>query len=163
MPKDPFCRFYEVLSGLEYTAAAHMIYEGQTENALDIVNAIRDRHDGRKRNPFNEPECGNHYARALASWSCYWGWTGFDYNALTGAIRFNPAREAMTFFWSNGYAWGIISQKREGNEINITITVRAGELNVQTVEAVGFGIFTLEQPEILKAGESVSCEVQAVD
>lgn len=30
---------------------------------------IRSRFDGRKRNPFDETECGHHYARALAAWS----------------------------------------------------------------------------------------------
>ena len=30
--------------------------------AVKVVKAIRDRHEGRKRNPFNEPECGHNYA-----------------------------------------------------------------------------------------------------
>jgi hypothetical protein len=30
---------------------------------------VRDRYDGRKRNPFDEAECGHHYARALAAWT----------------------------------------------------------------------------------------------
>ena len=30
--------------------------------------------DGRKRNPFDEAECGHHYARALAAWSVLKAW-----------------------------------------------------------------------------------------
>ena len=61
--KVPFPYFAEVMTGFEYCAAVHMIYEGQQENALTCIRAIRDRHDGAKRNPFSEPECGHHYAR----------------------------------------------------------------------------------------------------
>jgi len=37
--------------------------EGMEEDALTCINAIRRRHDGAKRNPFSESECGHHYAR----------------------------------------------------------------------------------------------------
>ena len=37
--------------------------------AEQVVRDIRSRYDGRKRNPFDEAECGHHYARALAAWT----------------------------------------------------------------------------------------------
>ena len=46
-----------------------MIYENMNTEALNIISDVRNRYDGYKRNPFNEEECGNHYARAMASWS----------------------------------------------------------------------------------------------
>ena len=43
----------EVMTGFEYTAAVGMLYEGQTDDGLRCIRNIRDRYDGRKRNPFN--------------------------------------------------------------------------------------------------------------
>ena len=64
----------EVWTGIEYQVAAHMIYEGMIEEGLAIVKGARDRYDGIPRapiprNPWNEIECGGHYARAMSSWS----------------------------------------------------------------------------------------------
>src|SRR5574340_963823 len=47
----------EVWTGIEYQVAAHMIYEGMVEQGLAIVEAVRERHDGARRNPWNEVEC----------------------------------------------------------------------------------------------------------
>ena len=51
-----------------------MIYEGLIEEGFAIVKGARDRYDGIprppiERNPWNEIECGGHYARAMSSWS----------------------------------------------------------------------------------------------
>ena len=70
----PFPYFGEVMTGFEYVAAAEMIFQGLDADAVSVVRAIRDRHDGLKRNPFSEPECGHHYARSLASWNCLLAW-----------------------------------------------------------------------------------------
>ncbi len=83
-PKRPFPYYNEVMTGFEYTAASHMLYEGQRENGLKCIRAIRDRYDGKKRSPFDEAECGHHYARAMASWAAVLALTGFRYS---GAYR----------------------------------------------------------------------------
>lgn len=70
----PFPYFGEVMTGFEYVAAAEMIFEGMDEEALRAVKAVRDRHDGLRRNPFSEPECGHNYARSMASWNCLQAW-----------------------------------------------------------------------------------------
>jgi uncharacterized protein (DUF608 family) len=72
--KRPFPYFGEVMTGFEYVAAAEMLFHGMDAQALKIVKAVRDRHDGYKRNPFNEPECGHNYARSMASWNCLLAW-----------------------------------------------------------------------------------------
>ena len=79
-PEQPFPYCNEVMTGFEYTAAAHMLYEGQTADGLKAIAAIRARYDGRRRNPFDEAECGHHYGRAMASWTAVLGadW-GFHY------------------------------------------------------------------------------------
>lgn len=72
--KIPFPYFGEVMTGFEYVAAAEMIFQGLDNDAVKVVKAIRDRHEGLKRNPFNEPECGHNYARSMASWNCLLAW-----------------------------------------------------------------------------------------
>src|SRR6185312_893520 len=66
-PSYPFPYADEVWTGIEYQVAAHMIYEGLVSEGLEIVKAVRDRYDGEKRNPWDEVECGHHYARAMSS------------------------------------------------------------------------------------------------
>jgi len=113
-PKLPFPYCNEVMTGFEYTAAVHQLYEGQVAQGLKCIAAIRRRYDGKRRNPFDEAECGHHYARAMASWAAVLALTGFHYSAVTGTMRF-AAREG-THFWSTGAAWGTctIKQQRDG-------------------------------------------------
>jgi uncharacterized protein (DUF608 family) len=100
----PFPYFAEVMTGFEYCAAVGMLYEGMEQNALTCIKAIRDRHDGAKRNPFSEPECGHHYARSMASWSALIAMSGFHYSGVKQSMEFT-SKPGM-YFWSNGYAWG---------------------------------------------------------
>ncbi len=72
--KTPFPYFGEVMTGFEYVAAAEMTFQGLDEDATKVVRAVRARHDGLKRNPFSEPECGHNYARSMASWNCLLAW-----------------------------------------------------------------------------------------
>ncbi len=102
--KIPFPYWAESMSGFEYTAAVGMIYEGQVENGLKCIKAIRDRYDGNKRNPFDEPECGHFYARAMASWSAPMAFSKFNYHAHEK--NFTITAKPGTYFWSNGSAWG---------------------------------------------------------
>jgi hypothetical protein len=47
---------------------------GLHQQAEAVVNAVRGRHNGANRNPFNEPECGSYYARSMASWALLERW-----------------------------------------------------------------------------------------
>ena len=69
MPKKPFPYYGENMTGFEYVVAAGLAQLGDFAAAEKVVRDIRSRYDGRKRNPFDEAECGRHYARALASWT----------------------------------------------------------------------------------------------
>ena len=72
--KTPFPYFGEVMTGFEYVAAAEMVFQGMDADAVKVVRAVRDRHDGLKRNPFSEAECGHNYARSMASWNVLLAW-----------------------------------------------------------------------------------------
>ncbi len=109
-PRFPFPYADEVWTGIEYQVAAHMIYEGLVEEGLEIVRNVRLRHDGAKRNPWNEFECGHHYARAMASWSLILALSGYYYDAANGFLRFDPVVQSDAFrcFFTAGTAWGTV-------------------------------------------------------
>ena len=71
MPRSPFPYYTETMTGFEYVVAAWQALDGDLAGAEQTVRNIRDRYDGAKRNPFDEAECGHHYARALDSWTVY--------------------------------------------------------------------------------------------
>jgi len=141
-PKQPFPYYNEVMTGFEYTAAAGMIYEDMMEKGLTCVKAIRDRYDGCKRNPFDEAECGHHYARAMASWALILAMTGFHYDAKKGIISFaRPSgKKRVKWFWSTGYGWGTVLLYVDWNEIQVEINVEYGKLAVKAVEIQNFGV-----------------------
>lgn len=125
-PTNPFPYFREVMTGFEYTAAIGMLFEGQRRRGLQCITDIRDRYDGRKRNPFDEAECGHHYARAMASWASVTALTGFHYSAVTGTMRFAASDTPVTWFWSTGNAWGTLRQDGERTDL----TVCGGDITV---------------------------------
>jgi hypothetical protein len=114
------------MTGFEYSTAVHMLYAGMEKPGLECFSAIRERYDGRRRNPYDEAECGHHYARALASWGGILAWTGFGYSAVTGELRIG--REGA-FFFSTGDAWG--TYELVGSQLRIT--VRGGQLQIRSV------------------------------
>ncbi|MDQ8738775.1 GH116 family glycosyl-hydrolase [Paenibacillus sp. LHD-38] len=110
-PVVPLTYASETMHGFEYQAAAHMIQEGLVREGLDIVRSIRDRYDGEKRNPWNEMECGSHYARSMASYSLLLAFSGFEYDLTKGLLGFNPIEwtDSYQTFWSLDSGWGTFS------------------------------------------------------
>ncbi|MCL2092860.1 MAG: non-lysosomal glucosylceramidase [Treponema sp.] len=113
-PEIPFVYSDEVWSGIEYQVASHLIYEGFVEEGLKIVAACRARHDGIKRSPWNEVECGHHYARSLASYGVLLALTGFRCDAQNKTLYFKPAikEENFTGFFCCNDGWGLYHQKK---------------------------------------------------
>ena len=129
-PKIPFPYWSEVMTGFEYTAAIGMLYEGQMESGLKCIRNIRDRYDGLKRSPFDEAECGHHYARAMTSWGAGLALSGFQYSGITKTVSFKP--QAGTFFWSNGYAYGQVEMNKKGNDFMAKLSVLKGDLPIES-------------------------------
>jgi uncharacterized protein (DUF608 family) len=129
-PEIPFPYYSEVMSGFEYTAAAGMLYEGMTDDGLKTISEIRNRYDGLKRNPFDEAECGFHYARAMASWAAVIALTEFNYSGVSGIMQIK-ATENSPVFWSNGYGWGNVLVEGKGKSRNVTINVFGGKLDLK--------------------------------
>lgn len=143
-PRFPMVYADEVMSGMEYQAAVHMIYEGNVEDGLTIVKAIRDRHDGMQRNPWDEVECGHHYARTMVTWALLLAFSGAHADLGRGTLRFDPIPAAFDdkgvfqTLWSTGKAWGSYRQERDpGGSWRRSLQVFGGDLDGVRVSAQG--------------------------
>jgi non-lysosomal glucosylceramidase len=147
-PAIPLSYAFEAWTGVEYTAATGMLYVGMDKEANQVIKDIRNRYDGFKRNPFNEEECGNHYVRAMASWSAMIALSKFNYSGTdkTFSITAKPGN----YFWSNGYAWGNVTV--EGNKA--TIAVHYGKLTVQNIHLSNGRNLNLKQALTIEEGKS---------
>ncbi len=157
-PEKPMLYCDEVWTGIEYQVASNMVMEGMTEPALLIVKAARDRYDGRQRSPWNEVECGDHYARAMSSWALLEAAAGFHYSAADKRLRFAPRLSPDSFrsFFITNSAWGTIEQRIQGRRQIITISVAWGNLEVKTLEVERVSTERrLREVEVRAAGKAV--------
>jgi non-lysosomal glucosylceramidase len=147
-PAIPLSYGFEAWTGVEYTAAAGMYYVGLDKEAGQVIKDIRDRYDGFKRNPFNEEECGNHYVRAMASWSEILALSRFNYSGVDKI--FSITAKPGNYFWSNGYSWGnaVVSNNK------VTLDVHHGKLDVQTIRLSNGKILKLKK--MMTIAENVS-------
>jgi hypothetical protein len=126
----------ECMTGFEYAFAGLLVSEGFVEEGLSIVRAIRDRYDGKKRNPWNEIECGSNYARAMASFALLPIFSGFSFDLPKGYLGFAPIeKKGFRCLWSVGSAWGDIECLEDG----FTLTVNGGKLNLSSVSMKALG------------------------
>jgi hypothetical protein len=128
--KEPVLYRDEIWTGIEYQVAATMIHEGMIREGLSIIRGVHDRYDGKKHNPWNEVECGDHYARALASWGCLLALAGITYDGPAGRLGFAPRWQADDFqaFFSAAEGWGSLRQKRGEKSQENQIDVRHGRV-----------------------------------
>jgi hypothetical protein len=130
-PVLPFVYSDEVWTGIEYHVAAHLIYEGWVDEGLAVVKAVTDRYAGYNRNPWNEVECGHHYARAMASWAVKLALDGFTYDLVERWLGFAPKINAghYTCFWSTNSGWGEYSQDLESQSFTLRVVKGAQSLS----------------------------------
>jgi uncharacterized protein (DUF608 family) len=128
-PTLPFVYSDEVWTGIEYQVASHLMAEGFVREGLTIVRALRSRYDGRVRNPWNEYECGNYYARAMASYALLGALSGFRYSAATKTLWFGPKVSTRPFrtFFSTASGFGTIMLDSR----SIRVDVLEGQLTVE--------------------------------
>jgi uncharacterized protein (DUF608 family) len=185
-PRIPFPYFAEVMTGFEHSTAALMLYSGMVDQGLQAIADIRLRYDGEKRNPWDEAECGHHYARAMASWSSVVALSGFEYDGPQSAVVAVPRVNHKVFdcFWSTATGWGTFSYRPEGPRgKQLKIRVLAGRLPCGSCEMSGTAkttsarsggrelphtvkagngrtVFQMQQPVVLGEGEDLTLEVQ---
>ncbi len=134
-PALPFVYSDEVWTGIEYQVAAHLIYEGMVNEGVAVVDAVRARYDGERRNPWDEVECGHHYARAMSSWSLLTALSGFHYSAPSRAMAFFPRQAPGAFrcLYVAGSSWGSYSQTLTARKLEAAIDVDEGQLDLATL------------------------------
>jgi hypothetical protein len=151
-PANPFPYFTEVMTGFEYAAAVGMLYEGQVEDGLGCIRDIRARYDGRKRSPFDEAECGHHYARAMASWAAVTALSGFQYSGVRKSMTFTE--NEGTYFWSNGSAWGTCTVDRDGAGARAQLRVLGDSLELKSFRLGQRAEKRFRPPLVLKKGSA---------
>jgi uncharacterized protein (DUF608 family) len=115
----PFVYSNEVWTGIEYQVASHLMFKGEVEKGLDIVRECRERYDGRVRNPFNEYECGNWYARAMSSYGLLEGLTGARFDAVDRILYINSRVGDFTSFISTETGFGNVGLKNGEPFLNV--------------------------------------------
>ena len=187
-PRIPFPYFAEVMTGFEHATAALMIYSGMVEEGVECIHNVRARYDGEKRSPWDEAECGHHYARAMASWTSFVAISGFQFDGAQASVVAIPrsAHKNFNSFWSTANGLGNIclpSDRRRGHSLydssagrhaalpllrdfRIRIfprTVRNnGSIVAHSIEKKnGTSVFHFESPLQLDEGHTLQIELKA--
>lgn len=127
--------FHECMSGFEHQVASHMMAEGMIDEALVLTRAIHDRYHAAKRNPFNEIECSDHYARAMASYGTFVTACGFEYHGPKGYVRFAPQWNQENFKapFTAAEGWGSYAQQKRNDKQVHSFQVKYGSLRLQQI------------------------------
>jgi non-lysosomal glucosylceramidase len=153
-----FMYFNECMTGFEWQAAAHMIAESLVEEGLAIARSIHDRYHGSKRNPYNEIECSDHYARSMASFGAFLAACGYESHGPQGHLGFAPKLTPGKFkapFTAAG-GWGTFEQTRN-DATEARLTVKWGAITLRTL-----GLALEKNANSVKAtlnGQPIDCEL----
>ncbi len=127
--------FNECMNGFEYQAAGHMVWEGLVQEGLAVTRAVHDRYHAALRNPWNEVECGDHYARSMASYGVFLAACGFEYHGPQGRLGFAPRLSADRFkaAFTTAEGWGTFTQQRSAAGMTAGVSVKHGRLRLRTL------------------------------
>lgn len=141
-PSLPFVYSDEVWTGIEYQVASHCIMAGLVDEGLEIVRVARARYDGRRRNPFDEYECGHWYARALASWALLPALSGVRYSAAERTLWIAPrtAKRPYRAYLGSGGNFGTVTLGRDAVEVELASGALALDLVVVDGRTVHWGV-----------------------
>jgi non-lysosomal glucosylceramidase len=154
--------FNECMNGFEYQAAGHMIWEGApgselVQEGLAITRAVHDRYHPSRRNPWNEVECGDHYARSMASYGVFLAACGYAYDGPKAALAFAPHLTPENFkaAFTTAEGWGTYSQRVEGRELRVEIALRWGKLRLKTLTLALPGETKPQQVKVTLGGQAL--------
>lgn len=154
--------FNECMNGFEYQAAVHMIQAGLVTEGLTVARAVHDRYSGaaERRNPHNEVECGDHYARSMASFGLVLALSGYHCDGPAGHLAFAPKLRPDDFRapWLGAEGWGTFHQARGPAHHSATLHVAHGRLRLASL-----ALETLAPPTtatLRHAGRPVPCRLE---
>lgn len=127
--------FNECMNGFEHQVAGHMIWEGMSQEGLAIERMLHDRYHASRRNPWNEVECGDHYARSMASYGVFLAACGYAYHGPKGYLSFAPRITPENFRapFTVADGWGTFSQQRDAKSQRETLELKWGKLRLRTL------------------------------
>ncbi|MGO8751865.1 MAG: GH116 family glycosyl-hydrolase [Thermoguttaceae bacterium] len=157
--------FNECMTGFEYQVAGHMLWENMVLEGLAIARAIHDRYHPARRNPWNEVECGDHYARAMASYGVFLAACGYEYHGPKRHIGFAPRLSPEDFraAFTAAEGWGRFRQTRSAGTQTDAVEVQWGKLRVRSL-SLALGENAKPQSVHVKAGNAeLACKHAARD
>jgi hypothetical protein len=136
-----------------------MLFEGMTDEALDIVTATRSRQEGRLRSPWNDVEYGDHYVRAMSSWSLLEAAAGYRYDGGVGRIAFAPRLGAKDFrcLFVAGEGWGRFGQRLTDAALRAELRLDWGRLTLRELSLA----IAADDVRLTLEGRSLPAAIQA--
>jgi hypothetical protein len=153
------------MSGFEWQVSAHMIAEGMVEEGMAVARAVHDRYSAEMRNPYNEIECSDHYARSMASYGAFLSACGYQSHGPRGYLSFAPRLQQSNFkaaFTAAG-GWGSYSQTISGASQIHTIELKYGEISLNKMKFEIAGDATAVSGEVTVDGEKVPAALAVHD
>lgn len=150
--------FHECMSGFEHQVASHLMAEGMVEESLILTRHIHDRYHAAKRNPFNEIECSDHYARAMSSYGSFISACGFEYHGPKGYIAFAPAwnRENFKAAFTAAEGWGSYSQEIKKNQQTHLLQLKYGWLKLNSIRLEKTGNAPVSEVSVTKGSMKIA-------
>jgi len=155
----------EVWTGIEYQVAGNMAWEGMLTEALAICRGVHQRYHPAKHNPWNEVECGDHYARGMASYGVFLGLCGFEYDGPRGHLGFAPRMTSDDFraAFTAAAGWGTLSQTRAAGRQLQRIEQCWGRLTLQTLACEVPDEQTIQSVQVTSQDGPIAAEFQQTD
>lgn len=169
-----------VSTGFTSPVIAGLLYDRNLADAERLNGYIRQRHDGRNRSPWNEPECNLLYSRAMAHWNIFDQACGLKYDCTAQHLAFDPRYRATDFkcFFVGDGGWGQFAQKGSaglasgtaslemqfgsvklsslGLATSATAATAAVDGKSVTVASLSAGVVTFAAPLTLAAGSTLT-------
>jgi uncharacterized protein (DUF608 family) len=135
-------------SGIEYANAALMIDQGMVEQGLEVMRTVYDRYvrSGRR---WNHVECGDHYFRAMSSWSTLLALTGFKLDRPNRTLTLAPKLDGLIAPWFHPGGYGVCGAK--GGRLELSC--RAGSIEFEALRVNPKG----QHAKAALNGQVVSC------
>ena len=158
-PVIPLPYSQETMHGFEYAFATQLMMVEELEKAVQVFAAVRDRYRGHNRNPWNEIECGSHYARSMASFAAVPVLSGFVFDLPKGQIAFDPIVQdegGHKMIWAAAGAWGTMDMTKGQADF----TIVAGQIALRTLTVCGV---STDVATPLNAGDVLTVSDPAID